>query len=209
MTADGTREPHPNHDTSVSEPRSRVVTAATALLLEGGVGSLTRARVSSAGRVTQPEFDHLFHDLDTLVEAIVDARLRVVLRSQEPSLKAVNNLPDLDRWRSRLLEEHTSDHGCALGSLIYHLARRDDRGHRALAAAFMQWQALLTAALTRIQAAGGLDAAVVPEDLAIGVMAAIQGGFLLAHTARDSAHLHAALDMAMSYVRSHAQNGAY
>jgi hypothetical protein len=40
-------------------------------------------------------------------------------------------------------------------------------------------------------------------------MAAIQGGFLLAHTARDSAHLHAALDMAMSYVRSHAQNGAY
>jgi len=43
-----------------------------------------------------------------------------------------------------------------------------------------------------------------PDGLAIGLMAALQGGYLLAQTARDVAPMKTALDMALEHVRSFA-----
>lgn len=42
-----------------------------------------------------------------------------------------------------------------------------------------------------------------PARLATGLTAALQGGSLLAKTTRDIAPLEAALDVTLSYVRSH------
>jgi hypothetical protein len=43
-----------------------------------------------------------------------------------------------------------------------------------------------------------------PEALATGLMAALQGGYLLAQTARDVAPMRVALDMALAHVKSFA-----
>ncbi|WP_326835207.1 TetR family transcriptional regulator C-terminal domain-containing protein [Amycolatopsis rhabdoformis] len=178
--------------------------AATTLLLREGVTSLTMARVHAAAHVTQAELDRLFPDSAGIVEAIVEAQLEVVLLAQRPSLDAVERLTDLDQWQSRLLDSCAAQGGWPLGSLIYHLARRHDRGRLALATAFSRWQGLLAAALSRIQAAGELDSEVAPEALAVGVIAALQGGYLLAHTTQDTDQLRASLDMALGQVRFHA-----
>jgi TetR/AcrR family transcriptional repressor of nem operon len=204
MTADWSDRRCPRRDTSEPGARARVVAAATTLLLREGVGSLTAARVHAAAHVTQAELNGLFPDSGGIVEAIVEAQLEVVLRAQRPSLDAVHRLEDLDQWQSRLLESCAARGGCPLGSLIHHLARRDDRGRLALATAFAVWQGLLAAALSRIQAAGELDSAVAPEVLAIGVLAALQGGYLLAHTTQDADQLRASLDMALGRVRRYA-----
>lgn len=179
--------------------------ASTALLLREGVGSLTTARIRAAAHVTLADLAQLFPDPDGIVEAIVTTQLEVVLGAQRPSLDAVHRLADLERWQARLLDSRTAERGCPLGSLVYHLARRHDRGRLALAAAFSRWQGLLTSALSRIQAAGDLDSDAVPEVLAVGVIAALQGGYLLAHTAQDAEQLRAALDMALGQVRLHAK----
>lgn len=204
MTADWYDGPCPPRDTSEPEPRARIVTAATTLLLREGVGSLTPARIHLAAKVSPAELQRAFPDLDTIVEAVVEAQLEVVLRAQRPSLEAVQRLEDLERWRSRLLDSCAPENGCPLGSLIYHLARRRDRGQHALTAALSQWRALLASALSRIQATGDLDPGVAPEILATGVIAALQGGYLLAHTTQDPDQLRATLDMALGQVRVHA-----
>jgi hypothetical protein len=42
-----------------------------------------------------------------------------------------------------------------------------------------------------------------PQDLAIGVLSAVQGGLLLAKTSRSEGPLKVALDMALGHVASH------
>jgi AcrR family transcriptional regulator len=205
MTADPYDESCPRRDASEPESRARIVAAATALLLQDGVGSLTPERIHIAARVSRAELNHLFPDTDTIVEAIVAAQFEAVLRAQRLSLDAVQHLPDLEQWRSRLLDPCAPESSCPLGSLIYHLAHRHDRGRHTLSAAFSQWKGLLASALSRLQAVGDLDSRVVPEILAIGVIAALQGGFLLAHTTQDADQLCAALDMALGQVRAHAR----
>jgi hypothetical protein len=44
---------------------------------------------------------------------------------------------------------------------------------------------------------------VVPTDLATAIMAALQGGLLLAQTTRSARPLELALDMAIDHVRQH------
>lgn len=204
MTAHRYDEPRSRRDTSEPESRARIVAAATALLLRDGVDALTPARMHVAAHVSRTELDQLFPAPDTIVEAIVAAQLEMVLRAQRPSLDAVQRLADLEQWRSRLLDPCAPESSCVLGSLIYHLAHRHDRGRRALATAFSQWKGLLASAFSRLQAVGDLGSGVDPEILAVGVIAALQGGYLLAHTTQDAGQLRATLDMALGQVRAHA-----
>lgn len=204
MTADWHDGLCPRFDTPEPDSRERVVAAATALLVRDGAGSLTPARVQAAARVSRAELEQLFPDPDTIVEAVVSARLDAVLRVQRPSLESIRHLADLERWLSRLLDPRAPESGCALGSLIHHLAGRHDRGHRALATAFSRWQTLLASALRRVQAAGELDRGVAPETLAVGLIAALQGGHLLAHLTQDADQLRATLEMAFGQVRARA-----
>jgi TetR/AcrR family transcriptional repressor of nem operon len=204
MTADWYDGPRPRLDTSEPDSRARVVAAATALLVRDGVGSLTPARIQAAARVSRAELEQFFPDPDTIVEAIVANQLDAVLRVQRPSLDAIQHLEDLEQWLSRLLDPRAPESSCVLGSLIYRLADRHDRGHRALARAFSHWKTLLASALFRLQAAGELDLGVAPETLAVGLIAALQGGHLLAHLTQDAGQLRVPLEMAFDQVRAHA-----
>ena len=204
MTADWYDGFSPRLDSPEPDSRARVVAAATALLVRDGVGSLTPARIQAAARVSRTELERLFPDPDTIVEAIVATQLDAVLRVQRPSLDSIQHFADLELWLSRLLAPHAPESSRVLGSLIHRLADRHDRGHRALTRAFSQWKTLLASALFRLQAAGELDLGAVPETLAVGLIAALQGGHLLARLSQDAGQLHVTLEVAFDQVRAHA-----
>ncbi|GAA5154593.1 MULTISPECIES: TetR/AcrR family transcriptional regulator [Amycolatopsis] len=201
MTADWNDGPDPRLDPSEPDSRARVVAAATALLVRHGVSSLSSAHIQAAAGVSRAELEQLFPDPDAITEAIVSAQLDAVLQAQRPRLDAVQCLDDLEQW---LFDPPTPAAGRALGSLIHLLADRHDRGHRALAKAFSQWKTLLASALSRLQATGELNRGADPEKLAIGLIAALQGGHLLAHLTQDADQLRATLAMAFDQVRAHA-----
>ena len=201
MTADWNDGPGPRLDTSEPDSRARVVATATALLARHGVSALSPARIQAGARVSRAELERLFPTTDTIVEAIVSTRLDAVFRAQRPRLDAVRHLGDLEQW---LLDPPTPETGRALGSLIHLLADRHDRGRQALAKAFSQWKTVLASTLSRLQAAGELDRGADPENLAVGLIAALQGGHLLAHLTQDAGHLRATLEMAFDRVRAHA-----
>lgn len=84
------------------------------------------------------------------------------------------------------------------------LADGDEAGQSAVRAGFAAWELLLAGGITRVRDSGELAADADPERLATGLMAALQGGLLLARTTRDVRRLEVALDVALGYVRAHA-----
>jgi hypothetical protein len=71
-------------------------------------------------------------------------------------------------------------------------------------ALFAEWKGLLAAAIRRLQENGALRSDAPVEQLATGLLAALQGGYLLAQTARDVAPMAASLDMALTHIESFA-----
>jgi hypothetical protein len=74
-----------------------------------------------------------------------------------------------------------------VGSLVQGivLPDQDEQARALLADLFKAWQGLIAAGLERMQAKGTLKPDADPEQLAAGLMAALQGGYLLANTAHD------------------------
>jgi TetR/AcrR family transcriptional regulator, transcriptional repressor for nem operon len=132
------------------------------------------------------------------------------LEEQEGVLRRLDSIRGLERWRDAIVQRNTvvgGAHGCILGSLAIEVADRDDEARRTLRADFQTWERLLADGLERMRAKGALRADADPEELATGIMAALQGGYLLAQTAHDSAPMAVALDMAIEHVKTFATGG--
>lgn len=136
----------------------------------------------------------------------VEARLGRLLAIQEPLLHNLHSVQDLVQWRDEVvrLEQRSDDGTRPLGELAELLAHGDEAGQSAVRAGFAAWESLLAGGITRIRESGELAAAADPERLATALMAALQGGLLLARTTRDVQRLEVALDVALGYVRAHA-----
>jgi TetR/AcrR family transcriptional repressor of nem operon len=122
-------------------------------------------------------------------------------------LGAVKNWQGLERWADRMVamvDAQGARGGCPIGTLAAALADTDERFRTALNDAFQTWREAIGAALVRLRDRGllALDADI--EALTTSMLAAIQGGLLLAKTARDSSQLRAALDGAIAQLRAHA-----
>ena len=63
-----------------------------------------------------------------------------------------------------------------------------------IAAGFEQWSAAIGDGLRSLHAAGHLPAGTDPDDLAVTLLAAIQGGLLLAQVQHDTRPLETAVD---------------
>jgi TetR/AcrR family transcriptional regulator, transcriptional repressor for nem operon len=57
-------------------------------------------------------------------------------------------------------------------------------------------------ALRRLQDTGGPPAEVSVDQLATGLLAALQGGYMLAQTERDVAPMATSIDMALAHIES-------
>ena len=81
----------------------------------------------------------------------------------------------------------------------------DENARVALAEHFRDWERLLADAFERMRDNGELCDDIDAPTMATSVMAAVQGGYLLAQTAHDSTPMKMALDMAIGHVRSYQQ----
>jgi hypothetical protein len=121
-------------------------------------------------------------------------------------LGRLSSFSGLTRWRNALIEVNSlrnGAYGCALGSMASELADQDEQARSALAELFTTWEDLLAAGLRRMQAKGTLSPDADPGQLAVGLLAALQGGYLLASTARAVRPMEIALDLALEHVRSY------
>jgi AcrR family transcriptional regulator len=187
--------------------RDRIVDAAAELMYVRGVHATTLDDIRAAAGASKSQLYRHFPDKDALVHAVIERRGQQVLSRETERLGELSDFAGLTRWRDALIEVNSLQHGaygCALGSLANELADTDEQARTSLARLFQNWAALLAAGLRRMQDAGKLSEGASPDDLAISLMAALQGGYLLASTARDIRPMEIALDLALQQVRSYA-----
>ena len=191
--------------------RARIVEAAAELMYVRGVNATTLDDVRAASGTSKSQLYNHFADKDALVRAVAELRAARVLAREETQLSRLNSFNGLVRWRNALVRRNAAQngaYGCALGSMATEVADHDDEARETLSAAFQRWEQLLADGLRRMQDSGRLRADVDADNLATGLMAALQGGYLLAQTARDVGPMEIALDMAVAHVKSFATEPA-
>ena len=177
------------------QSRARIVAAAARLVYDRGVADTTLDDVKRAAGVSGSQLYHYFPDKDELVQAVVAYRADTIAGQQRQA--DLGTAEGLRAWRDMVIaaaRDGGSAGGCPLGSLAGQVAETDPRARDGLADGFGRWQAALADGLGRLRAAGQLPAATDPDALAVTLLAALQGGLLLAQVQRDTRPLETAVD---------------
>lgn len=188
-----------------AKTRARIVTAAADLMFVQGIGGTTLDDVIVASGASKSQFYRHFGDKNALVRAVVTQVGGQIIARETNMLGTVSTLAGLRRWRDALVRANALRHGmygCALGSLASEAADHDSVARNMLDELFVAWRHLLEGALARMQQAGVLDDSVDTARLAVGFLASVQGGYLLAQTARDVEPMAIAIDVSLAHLES-------
>ncbi|MGY2700719.1 MULTISPECIES: TetR/AcrR family transcriptional regulator [unclassified Nocardioides] len=188
-----------------AKTRARIVAAAAELMYVKGVAATTIDDVLAASGSSKSQLYHHFDSKEALVRAVVDHVGQNTLDRERESLGHVSTLRGLRRWRDALVQSNALRHGaygCALGTLASEVSDHDDLARRALSQLFSEWQGLLADVLRRLQDDGVLKPDVSVDQLATGLIGALQGGYMLAQAERDVAPMATSVDMALAHIES-------
>jgi TetR/AcrR family transcriptional regulator, transcriptional repressor for nem operon len=183
--------------------RARIVEAAARLMFERGVAGTSTEDVRTASGVSNSQLYHYFADKNALVQAVIAHQTEEIPAGQQPLLSSLDSMPALEAWRDLLVDmqrERQCAGGCPLGSLSTELADCNETARVALADGFARWESPIRDGLRRMQARHELPPDADVESLALGILAALQGGLLLTQAMRDVAPLQAGLNLALDHV---------
>jgi TetR/AcrR family transcriptional repressor of nem operon len=182
--------------------RSRIVKAAAGLIHERGVAGTTLDDIRSRAGVSGSQLSHYFADKDELVQAVIDYQATTIAGNQRHA--DLGSPEGLRAWRDTVIAQANSSDGkggCPLGSLAAQLAETDAQARALLAAGFGQWSAAISDGLRRLHHTGHSLNGTDPDDLAVTLLAALQGGLLLAQVQRDTRPLQTAIDTLLQLAR--------
>ena len=185
--------------------RDRIVAIAARLISEQGVARTSLDDVGTAARVGKSQLYHYFADKDGLVESVIDHQIGRILDDER--LGALDTFEGWTAWRDAVVAAKRrlqGTGGCPIGSLAAELADTDEAARLALEAGFEHWEARFRTGIVAMIESGTLRPDADAARLAITVLAAFQGGMLLARLRRDVAPLEVALDGAIEQLRRYA-----
>jgi len=184
--------------------RARILAKAGELIVRRGVDATTVDGICQASKTSKSQFYHHFSDKEDLVRSVLDDRAQALLSDQRQQLAEVTTMPGLDTWRDTLVAANRQRgvaSGCVLGTMVSQLADRDEYARIQLAGYFAEWRGLVATALRRMQTGGQLRRDADPAELATGLIAALQGGYVLAQASRNVDHMASAIEMALARIR--------
>ena len=174
----------------------RVLDAASVLFARQGIRATTLDQVGASSRTGRGQLYLWFAGKADLVHSVVTQQVQRVLDAQQPLLGSIATADDVRLWcrRAELVYRGDDPVRCPVGSLVNELGDADSDARSALAAGLDTWTAHLAAGLRRVQARGELHPAADPDTVAVALLAAYQGGILLANARGDLTPLRRALD---------------
>jgi AcrR family transcriptional regulator len=188
--------------------RERIVAAAADHVLAHGSAGTSLDAIGAATRTSRSQLFHYFPEGKAeLVRAVVALQGARVLDAQRPELDHLDTWASWKRWRDAVVAHYTANdgrHGCPIGSLAGEAAASDPQLRADIAAYFDTWHSLLRDGIARMKAAALLRRSADPDALATAMLAAIQGGLVLAQASGDLRPLGDALDAALAGLRSYA-----
>ncbi|HEY0949057.1 TetR/AcrR family transcriptional regulator [Nocardioides sp.] len=189
--------------------RARILEHAANLIYAHGVHATNNEQLRRAAGVSGSQLNHYFPTKESLVLAVIEwqaDRVLTFLRGAE--FNGFDSLDAFRRWAASYVDrERSYREGCSLGSLASEILKTDLDVHDELAAAFETWRTVFRDGIRQMQRSGRMSADADAEQLADLVLAAFQGGMLLAQVARDVAPLRAALQAALDHLEMFATTG--
>jgi AcrR family transcriptional regulator len=182
--------------------RTAIVDAAATMMRRSGVAATSLDEVLAAAGCGKSQLYHYFDDKADLVRAVIDRQIELILAAQ-PAIHHTDSWAGLRRWADQVVESHGVSGGpfaCPLGSMAAEL-RNDPAYLPRLEAAFRRWEEPLARGLGAMRERGQLSRQAVPDRLAQSLVAAVQGGLLMAQIHDDEAILKDALDNALLSLR--------
>jgi AcrR family transcriptional regulator len=193
--------------------RDRIVRAAAELIVTEGLRATNMESVRKAASVSGSQATHYFADKSTLIRAVVQRQIDVVLDfHRQPALAGLQSFVDFERWidlNMRYLRRIGTSGGTpTFHALAAQLVKSNETMHATLAAAYLQWIQLLENAIRQMKARKILVARADPRRIALVIVSAHQGGGTLAFTYRaEWPHAHATR-FAINYLRLFASDPA-
>jgi len=181
--------------------RGRIVAEAARLMHEGGVAETTIEDVKAAAGVSSSQLYHYFADKEALVQAVIDHQAGAIVGNTEQA--GLGTPEGIRAWRDMVLtgaRQSGGQGGCPLGSLGGQLAETDAEARAQVADGFGRWAAALSDGLRALHASGRLRPGLDPDDVAVTLLATLQGGLLLAQVQRETDALATALDTVLALV---------
>ncbi len=173
--------------------RERIVVAAAQLMYDHGVAGTSLGDVQKAAAVGPSQVYHYFGDKESLIRAVIAHRLHALLTT----LEGLDSMEGLRAWRDFVVDaqrQRNCEGGCPVGTLVGELAEPYPQCRADLAGGFDQWETAVRTGLQAMCDRGNLRRTANPERLATALLAAVEGGLLLAQVRRDPAPLETALD---------------
>jgi TetR/AcrR family transcriptional repressor of nem operon len=186
--------------------RARILEQAAELIYTKGVHATNNEQLRRAAGVSGSQLNHYFPTKESLVLAVIAWQAeRVLTFHRGERFARFDNLDAFRAWADFYVRyERAYQEGCSLGSLASEIIKTDLDVHDELASAFDQWRDIFRDGIERMQQLGRISAEADPTQLANLLLAAFQGGMLLAQVARDIAPLKDALQTAIDYVQTFA-----
>ena len=175
--------------------RARIVKEAAVLIHERGVAGTTLDDVKAAAEVSGSQLYHYFPDKNDLVQAVIDYQADATVSNQRHA--DLGSVKGVQAWRDMVIyaaERVQAKGGCPLGSLGGQLAESDPEARSLIAAGFERWTTEISEGLRSLQASGQLPPSLDPDDLAVTLLATLQGGLLLAQVQRSTRPFETAVD---------------
>ena len=175
--------------------RARIVEEAAVLIHERGVAGTTLDDVKAAAEVSGSQLYHYFPDKNDLVQAVIDYQADATVSNQRHA--DLGSVQGVQAWRDMVItaaERVQAKGGCPLGSLGGQLAESDPEARSLIAAGFERWTTEISEGLRSLQASGQLPPSLDPDDLAVTLLATLQGGLLLAQVQRSTRPFETAVD---------------
>ncbi|GAA4206430.1 TetR/AcrR family transcriptional regulator [Streptosporangium oxazolinicum] len=184
--------------------RARIVEHAAELIYTHGVHGTSNELLRKASGVSGSQLTHYFPDKENLVLAVIEWQTEKILTLHTgSSFAGFDTIDALRKWAAFYVSyERACQEGCTLGSLAAEIVKADLDVHDRLAADFDRWKDVLRAGLDRMRDSGRLRLDADPARLANLLLAAMQGGMLLAQIERDVTPLRDALTAAIDHVQS-------
>jgi AcrR family transcriptional regulator len=121
-----------------------------------------------------------FADKQALLLAVIDYQTEAVLDQQAPHLDRLDTITGPRAWRDMLVEYQKRMQcrgGCPIGTIGSQTAETNPEARLAVAAGYLRWENAIRAGLATMHNRG--DLAGNPDDLALALLTALQGGLLM------------------------------
>jgi AcrR family transcriptional regulator len=181
--------------------REDLVAATKSLLWELGYEAMSPKKIMRESGAGQGS---LYHHFTGKMDLAVAALNEIEAEMHDEFDRIFNvDKPPLERLRHYLNAKRNGLKGCRLGRLASESSIAEDALRGPLARYFRHVEKIVTRTLLEAVARGDLDKAVKAKPLAVAIVAAIQGGFILSRLHNNPRYIRLATEGAAAMLEAH------